>query len=757
MMRVNTSFRRASVIAATLACAVAGGPVRAQDQSPPRTPDQSPPQAPDQSAPRAPDQSAADDTVTLNFVNADIVAVVKAVGEMTGRNFLIDPRVQGTVNIIAPKPVPRALVFPILLSALRVQGFAAVGGDLGYVNIVPESDAKFYSGPRDPRRARGDQIVTEVFKLQYESATQLVPLLRPLIAPNNVINAFPATNMVVVTDYAANVERVRKVITTVDQPQPAELMTLTLRYAAAVDLGQAIQRLMPETVQPTQPGAAPRVALSVDSRTNSLLVRAENPALAKRIRELAGSMDVPSAAGGNIHVVYLRNAEAIRLAESLRAMVTGQPAPRALASGVSPGSPGTPSPAGPQQVAQQGGAGLPPGGGGTPAIGALANVSIQPYPETNSLVIIAPDSVYQSLRGVIDKLDARRAQVFVEALIVEIATTKAAEFGIQWQSLSGGETNATKVVGGTNFTATPNSNIVAAAADFTTLGPGLNLGVIKGTLTIAGKQILNLSALVRALEQDTTANILSTPQLLTLDNEEAKIIVGQNIPIVTGSFTLAAATGGGSANPFQTFERRDIGVTLKVRPQIAEGGTVKMAVYEEVSSIFNANNPSGIILNKRSLESQVLIDDGQIIVLGGLLADEVDSNNQSVPVLGNIPILGALFRYDSRSRTKTNLMIFLRPVILRDANTAATLSGDRYDVIRGIQGGTQLPERLALPPMPGPTLPPPQQLPSLPNAPASPPASPPGSPPGSPASASPASASVAAPNAAAPVDPPPRQ
>ncbi len=673
-----------------------------------------------------PDQTPPDDTVTLNFVNADIVAVVKAVGEMTGRNFLIDPRVQGTVNIIAPKPVPRALVFPILLSALRVQGFAAVGGDLGYVNIVPESDAKFFSGPRDPRRARGDQIVTEVFKLQYESATQLVPILRPLIAPNNVINAFPATNMVVVTDYAANVARVRKVITTVDQPQPAELMTITLRYAAAVDLGQAIQRLMPETVQPTQPGAPPRVALSVDSRTNSLLVRAENPALAKRIRELAASMDVPSASGGNIHVVYLRNTEAVKLADSLRAMVTGQPAPRALAGGVTPGPPGTPQ-AGAQQVAQQAGAGLTPGGGAaSAAVGALATVSIQAYPETNSLVIIAPDGVYQSLRDVIDKLDARRAQVFVEALIVEVTAQKAAEFGIQWQSLSSGDTNATKVIGGTNFTVTPGSNIIAAATDITTLGPGLNLGVIKGKITINGKEILDLTALVRALEQDTTANILSTPQLLTLDNEEAKIQVGQNIPIVTGSFALAAATGGGSANPFQTFERRDIGVTLKIRPQIAEGGTVKMALYEEVSSIFNAQNPSGIILNKRSLESQVLIDDGQIIVLGGLISDEVDSSNQAVPVLGSIPLLGALFRYDSRSRQKTNLMVFLRPVILRDATTAAALSGDRYDVIRGIQGGMQLPERLALPPMPGPTL---QPLPPLTQSPPRAPESPAGAPP----------------------------
>ena len=654
-----------------------------------------------------------EETVTLNFVNADINAVIKAVGEITGRNFLIDPRVQGTVNIVAPKPVPRAMVFPILLAALRVQGFAAVGGDLGYVNIVPESDAKFYSGPRDPRRGRGDLVVTEVFQLQYESATQLVPLLRPLIAPNNVINAFPATNTLVVTDYASNIDRVRKVVATVDQPSPAELINVSLRHAAAVDVGQAIQRLMPETIQPTQPGAPPRVALSVDSRTNSLLVRADNPTLAKRIRELAANMDTPAAAGSNIHVVYLRNAEAVRLAESLRAIITGQaPAPRAA-----PPPPGPNAPAGAPAavpVALSAGGGGGGGGGGAAPTGALTTASIQAYPETNSLVVIAPENIYQSLRTVIEKLDSRRAQVFVEALIVEMSANKAAEFGVQWQALNGGDTNATKVVGGTNFTVTTattgSPNIITAAADLTTLPPGLNLGVIQGKITIAGKEILNLAALVRALESDTTANILSTPTLLTLDNEEAKIQVGQNIPIVTGSFTLAAAAGG-SANPFQTFERRDIGVTLKIRPQIAEGGTVRMALYQEVSSIFNATNPSGIILNKRSLESQVLVDDGQIIVLGGLISDDVETSNQSVPILSKIPLLGALFRYDTRTRTKTNLMVFLRPVVIRDAATAASLTGNRYDIMRGVQAGGQLPDRFGLPSMPGPLLP--DQLPPL--------------------------------------------
>jgi general secretion pathway protein D len=698
-MRFDSRTLTALACAATLALASGAG--QAQQSEPPQP-------------------VPADDTVTLNFVNADIHAVVKAVSEMTGRNFLIDPRVQGTVNIIAPRPVPRNMVFPILLSSLRVQGFAAVGGDLGYVNIVPESDAKFYAGARDARRARGDQVVTEVFQLSHESAQSVVQTLRPLVTPNNVINAFPATNSIVITDYASNLERLRKVIATVDQPQPAQLSTIKLRYAAAVDVGQAVQRLLPEAAQPPGPGAPPRVALTVDGRTNSLLVRAENPALAKRIRDLAEGMDLPTAAGGNIHVVYLKNTQAERLAEALRAIISGQPAAARAVSQVS-AAPGQAPPPPPPPGAPPPTATLAAAGGTTPAVGALAQASVQAYPETNSLVIIAPDSVYNALRGVIEKLDARRAQVFVEALIVEIASTKAAEFGIQWQAIPSatGSTNATTGFGIQNFNNSPGSNIGQIARDPASIGQGLSLGLIRGSITLGGVQILNLAALLRALENDATANILSTPTLLTLDNEEAKIQVGQNIPIVTGSFTLAGA-GGGVVNPFQTFERRDIGVTLKIRPQITEGGVVKLALYQEVSSIFNAQNPSGIILNKRSLESQVLVDDGQLIVLGGLISDDVQTGTQAVPGLGRLPVLGALFRYDTRKREKVNLMVFLRPVVVRDAPLTAGLTADRYDVIRGIQGRSQPPDQFPLPPMQGPQLP--EQLPPL--APGQPPALP---------------------------------
>jgi general secretion pathway protein D len=469
------------------------------------------------------------------------------------------------------------------------------------------------------------------------------------------------------------------------------------------------------------------VAVSVDPRTNSLLVRAENPTLAKRIRELAAGMDVPSASGGNIHVVYLKNAEATRLAESLRAMISGQPVAPRTSTPLGPATPGglggTTGLGAPVQVAQ---APPPPAAvastgsaGAATAAGALTTASIQAHQETNSLIIIAPDAVYNSLRSVIEKLDARRAQVYVEALIVEVAATKAAEFGIQWQAFPNGNTGATQGFGVQNFNLTPGSNLGQVAQNPLSIGQGLSLGLIRGRITFGGAEILNLAALVRALDKDSTANILSTPQLLTLDNEEARIQVGQNIPIVTGSFTLAGA-GGGVVNPFQTVDRRDIGVALRIRPQIAEGGTVRMQIYQEVSSIFNAQSAQGIILNKRSIESNVVVDDGQIIVLGGLISDDVQTGKEAVPVLGDIPVLGTLFRYDTRRREKINLMVFLRPVVLRDDTMTATLTGNRYDYIRGTQSALQPPDRIPLPSMRDNQLP--ESLPPrLPGQPAVPP------------------------------------
>jgi general secretion pathway protein D len=336
---------------------------------------------------------------------------------------------------------------------------------------------------------------------------------------------------------------------------------------------------------------------------------------------------------------------------------------------------------------------------------ALSPGMIQADPATNSILINAPDAIYNNLRAALDKLDVRRAQVYVEALIAEITADKAAEFGIQWQALSGAGRTGTTGFGGTNFGG-PGQNILGVAANPASAARGLNIGVINGLVTIPGVgQILNLNLLIRALETDNNANILSTPTLLTLDNEEARIIIGQNVPFITGQYALSGAAT--TPTPFQTVERRDVGLTLRVRPQISEGGTVRLQIYQEVSSVQDTSNPAGVVTNKRAVESMVLVDDGQIVAIGGLIQDSVKDGVEKVPVLGDIPLLGALFTYKTRSRTKTNLMVFLRPTVLRDAERSKALSDERYDYILGEQYKAKPPHSPPLPDMEAPSLPPP--------------------------------------------------
>jgi len=636
---------------------------------------------------------AAEDSVTLNFVNADIPSVVKAIGGAMGKNFIFDPRVTGNMNIVSDKPVSRDLAYQILLAALRVHGYAAVEGN-GFVKIIPEADAKTTGGSGDKTSGiSGDRIVTQVFALQNESAAQLVAVLRPLVSPNNFIAAYPGNNTLVITDYAENVRRIARIIASIDIPGGAEVQVMRLRHASAVDVGNLLGRVMPEAAaNPQLPGTPPKLVVGVDARTNSLLLRADSPALLTRVKSLVADMDIPTASNGNINVVYLRNAEASKLADTLRALLAGD-AGRTTAQ---------PSTAGTAATAA------------TSSAAATAPAStIQAYPATNSLVIIAPDHVYNSLRAVIDKLDARRAQVFVEALIVEVSATVSTEFGIQWQDLtgirldsSGNIQGGTAAIGGTNFGGV-GQNIVGVAQNIGTAGPGLNIGIVRGRINIPGiGEVLNLGVLARALEADQRNNVLSTPNILTLDNEEAKIVVGQNVPFVTGSFTQ---TSNASTNPFQTIERRDIGLTLKVTPQVAEGGAVKLKVYQEVSSVVPTTTSvrsADLITNKRSIENTVLVDDGQIVVIGGLISDDTKNNDSKVPLLGDIPFIGGLFKYQNRSREKTNLMVFLRPYVLRDGKAANQLTGERYDYIRNEQGKALEKNDSLLPPRGGPQLPP---------------------------------------------------
>ena len=668
---------------------------------------------------------AADEPVTLNFTNADIDAVVKAVAEITGKSFIVDPRVKGTVTIVSARPIPRDLVYPTLLSALRMQGITTIEND-NVVRIVPEADAKLQGGPvaSGAVTARGDRLVTQVITLRYESAAQLVNVLRPLITPSNTIAAFPGANALVITDYADNLRRLEKVIASLDQPPGSEPMVVPVRHASAIDLVPTLTRLLADPAAPGGADAQQRVTIVADPRSNSVLIRSDNPGRAARVRQLIEQLDTPGRAGGNMFIVYLKNAEAARVVLTLRALLTGQDAAPAT-SGTSTSVP----PAGTSAATTMGltAATTPLPFAPTPSSTSFtaAGATISADTANNALVILAPEPVYNNLRAVIEKLDMRRAQVYVEALIVEVSADKAAEFGIQWQALTGVNSTQTRVVGGTNFGQRGSgTNIIDIAANLGSAAPGLNLGVIRGTINIPGLGVIqNLAVLARALETQINANILSTPTLLTLDNEEARIVVGQNVPFVTGQY---ANTGvGTSLNPFQTIERRDIGLVLRVKPQITEGGTVRLVLYQEVSRIQDASTATGIILSKRSLESSVVVDDEQIVVLGGLIEDRLTDGTDKVPIAGDMPVVGQLFRYDARRREKTNLMIFLKPTIVRSGADGKDFTSERYQYLQGEQQRMNPGERAFWNDPAMPTLPPEGRMPGQPGATTPGPASPP--------------------------------
>jgi general secretion pathway protein D len=664
--------------------------------------------------PGAAARPAEPDVVTLNFVNADIEGVVKAVSEITGKNFVLDPRVKGAINIVSAKPLSRSLVYDVFLSALRVQGFAAVE-DRGIVKIVPAADARLYPsptrGPQDKPRGAGDRIQTQVFTLRYESAAQLVPILRPLISPNNTITSYPGANTLVVTDYADNLLRIEKIIDSIDQPNGTEPVVIPLRHASALDVSYTVNKLFGEAGPGTGAPAADstqRLTVVADARSNSLVVRSDNPSRLFRLRSLVAMLDTPTSAAGNIHVVHLKNADAVKLAETLRSVYLRENAAAAPPAAPPPGplAPPPPQP-GAMTTPVRSPATSPLGGlSSAPSPTAAVQGIIQADAATNSIIITAPDAIYNSLRAALDKLDVRRAQVYVEALIAEMTADKAAEFGVQWQDLSGlrSTDNSAQAFGGTNF-GNSSQNILGIAQSPLGAGRGLNIGVIKGRVTIPGiGEILNLGVLVRALETDGNANILSTPTLLTLDNEEARIVIGQNVPFITGQYALSGAAT--TPTPFQTIERRDVGLTLRIKPQISEGGTVRLQIYQEVSSVQDTSNPAGVITNKRAVESTVLVDDREIIVIGGLIQDSLRDGVEKVPLFGDIPLVGALFTYKTRARNKTNLMVFLRPTVLRDAESAGALTGERYEYIIGQQRGAQPAVSPPLPNAEAPTLPP---------------------------------------------------
>lgn len=662
--------------------------------------------------------------VQLNFVDADIQAVVRALSRSTGQQFLVDPRVKGTLTLVSEGEVPAHRAYDMLLAALRMQGFSVV--DVGGVSqVVPEADAKLLGGPiySVDRPAQGGML-TRTFRLQYENAVNLIPVLRPIVSPNNPINAYPGNNTVVITDYAQNLDRVATLIASIDTPSAIDTDVVTIRNGIASDIASMVSELL------DSPGNDPtqKIVVLGDPRSNSIIIRSGSPERTQLARELIDKLDNAQSNPSNLHVVYLRNAQAGKLAQALRGLLTGEsdsadgkgdPTRNMLSNG------GMNSTSGSQngQASTQGGSSTSSSGtststsasssaqgtrAGTSIQGAdqsvafsAGGVTIQADATTNTLLISAPDPLYRNLREVIDQLDQRRAQVVIESLIVEVSEDDANEFGVQWQA---GNLAGNSVIGGVNLGGT---NLVSTAKNSIDVLPqGLSLGLVKGSVNIPGVgQVMDLKVLARALKSKGGSNVLSTPNLLTLDNEVASIFVGQTIPFVSGQYVTNGSSS--SNNPFQTIQREEVGLKLNVRPQISEGGTVKLDIYQEVSTVDDRASAAaaGTVTNKRAIDTSILLDDGQIMVLGGLLQDGYTQTNDGVPFLSSIPGIGALFRHERRETNKTNLMVFLRPYIIRDGAAGRSITLNRYDFIRRAQGSLQPDRSWAMPDMQAPQLP----------------------------------------------------
>src|SRR5450830_1118111 len=585
----------------------------------------------------------------------------------------------------------------------------------GVAQVVPEADAKLLGGPIYSAGSSGMQ--TRTFRLQYENAVNLIPVLRPIVSPNNPINAYPGNNSIVITDYAENLARVAQIIDGIDTPSAIDTDVVMVQNGIAVDIAAMVSELLDtQGADQTQ-----KINVIGDPRSNSIIIRSGSPERTELARNLIYKLDNAQSNPSNMHVVYLRNAQAGKLAQSLRGLLTGE-----SEAGVSDEARGKLSAMGGNAQSTQGNSaaqnssGTPTGSGvqtgygqDKPATGSspssdqntafsAGGVTIQADATTNTLLISAPDPLYRNLREVIDMLDQRRAQVVIESLIVEVNEDDASEFGVQWQA---GNLGGKGGFGGVNLGGSGVNGASTSKTSIDVLPKGLNIGLVNGSVDIPGiGKVLDLKVLARALKSKGGTNVLSTPNLLTLDNEAASIFVGQTIPFVTGSYVTGG--GGTSNNPFQTVQREEVGLKLNVRPQISEGGTVKLDIYQEVSSVdARASVDAGTVTNKRAIDTSILLDDGQIMVLGGLLQDGYSQSNDGVPWLSDIPGLGALFRNEKRSVNKTNLMVFLRPYIIRDTVAGRSITLNRYEFMRRAQGGLQPERSWALPDVQAPQLP----------------------------------------------------
>ena len=599
--------------------------------------------------------SAFAENVTLNLKDADISALISTVAEVSDKNFIIDPRVKGKVTVISSRPMDSDEVYQVFLSILKVHGFAAVpSGEV--IKIVPDVNAKQDGIPtaNDSTPGRGDEMVTRVVQVDNVAAAQLVPILRPLVPQQGHLAAYPATNVLIISDRANNVERLLTIIRRIDQVSDSEIEVITLQYASAVEVVRVLTSLKRGT--PGAKGAAAAAGggqvLVADERTNSVLLSGDR-ASRLRMRAIISHLDTPLDTGGNTDVIYLRYATAADIVDTLMGVGKIE-----------------------EKEAQQG------KGKVTASKGSF---DIQADESTNALVITAPPDIMRTLKHVISQLDIRRAQVLVEAIIAEVSEDTARELGVQWafSGLEGGS----GPIGVVNFTNSGSLiadlvNGVADVAEGGTFPPLIDTALL-GVGSTGGS--FNYLAVMNLLHSDATSNILSTPTLVTLDNEEAEIVIGENVPFVTGSFTSTGANDG-ATNPFQTIQREDVGLTLKIKPQINEGDALRLEIEQEVSSIADSvAGASDIVTNKRSIKTNVMVDDGEVVVLGGLIEEQIKESIQKVPFLGDIPFLGALFRSKTSDVSKANLMVFIHPVILRGGVLTESYTRSKYNFIRTLQ------------------------------------------------------------------------
>jgi general secretion pathway protein D len=606
--------------------------------------------------------AGAQENATLNFEDAEISAVIATVSEITGRNFIVDPRVKGKVTVLSPTPLTPEGVYETFLSILQVHGFAAVPvGDV--IKIVPEAEAR-QGGGRSIGRIASDDIITRVVAIENVSAVQLVPILRPLVPQYGHLAAYPSSNMLIISDRASNVDRIESIIRRIDQTGDREIEVVKLDNAAAAEVVRLVSGLTQEAAK-KDPTAA-QVSVVADERTNSVLIGGDKSQRLS-IRAMIAQLDSATDIDGFTQVVYLRYAEAEQLAPVLEGYA-------AQATAATSGAAGTAGAAPAASAARSGG-------------GQGNEYRIIPEPGTNSLVITAPPKTMRALRSVIEQLDIRRAQVLVEGIIAEVSESKSRELGVDFLAFEQGRIAFASILNQSTIGA-----LSAAAAAGSTGGSSNSaaLGLIgQGLTTGVGGETggTSIAAIIKALSGDGKTNILSTPSLVTLDNEEAEISVGQEVPFLTGSFTNTGTGGGtGTVNPFQTIERKDVGLTLKITPQINEGDNIQLKIEQEISSL-SAGSQSAVdlITNKRTLNTSVSVGNGDILVLGGLIDDNVVENKTQVPVLGSIPFFGELFKSRRVTKDKRNLMIFIRPTVLRESAVADYYTKRKYDYVRGIQ------------------------------------------------------------------------